>query len=78
MALWFLDKIPLMANDTTHEAVIIFKNDEENFHMLDQMWIVNMSAVITRDLKVLSLRVTCFTTLFSQFVLGCNMCTSYG
>ncbi|MFS7974541.1 hypothetical protein Hanom_Chr09g00869971 [Helianthus anomalus] len=26
------------------EAVIVFKNDEENFRMLDLMWIVNMSA----------------------------------
>ncbi|MFS8001071.1 hypothetical protein Hanom_Chr13g01185911 [Helianthus anomalus] len=53
-----MDKIPLMPmkqdflgnmalwcyNSDTHEAVIVFKNDEENIRMLDPMWIVNMSA----------------------------------
>ncbi|MFS7913658.1 hypothetical protein Hanom_Chr02g00144251 [Helianthus anomalus] len=52
-----MDKIPLMPvkqnllekmrlwcyNSDTHEAVIVFK-DQENFRMLDPMWIVNMSA----------------------------------
>ncbi|KAJ0539295.1 hypothetical protein HanHA300_Chr08g0284691 [Helianthus annuus] len=53
-----LDKIPLMPmkqeilgsmalwcyDSDTHEAVIVFRNDEENFHILDPMWIVNMFA----------------------------------
>ncbi|KAJ0600604.1 hypothetical protein HanPSC8_Chr03g0105481 [Helianthus annuus] len=53
-----LDKIPLMPmkqdflgnmalwcyDSDTHEAVIIFRNDNENFRILDPMWIVNMSA----------------------------------
>ncbi|KAJ0752017.1 hypothetical protein HanPI659440_Chr09g0319501 [Helianthus annuus] len=53
-----LDKIPLMPmkqdffgnmdlwcyDSDTHEAVLVFRNDEENFRMLDSMWIVNMSA----------------------------------
>ncbi|KAJ0512141.1 hypothetical protein HanRHA438_Chr11g0531491 [Helianthus annuus] len=37
MALWCYDS-------DTHETVIVFKNDEENFRMLDPMWIGNMSA----------------------------------
>ncbi|MFS8001066.1 hypothetical protein Hanom_Chr13g01185861 [Helianthus anomalus] len=37
MALWCYDL-------DTHEAVIVFKNDEENIRMLDPMWIVNMPA----------------------------------
>ncbi|KAJ0783561.1 hypothetical protein HanLR1_Chr01g0021731 [Helianthus annuus] len=51
-----LDKIPLMpmeqdilANMTlwcydsdTHEAFIVFRNDKQNFRILDPMWIVNM------------------------------------
>ncbi|MFS8001081.1 hypothetical protein Hanom_Chr13g01186011 [Helianthus anomalus] len=36
MALWCYDL-------DTQEAVIVFKNDEENICMLDPMWIVNMS-----------------------------------
>ncbi|MFS7961397.1 hypothetical protein Hanom_Chr08g00714521 [Helianthus anomalus] len=31
-------------NLDTHEAIIVFKNDEENIRILNQMWIVNMSA----------------------------------
>ncbi|MFS7955554.1 hypothetical protein Hanom_Chr07g00644021 [Helianthus anomalus] len=52
-----MDKIPLMPmkqkflgnmqlwcyDSDTHEAVIVFK-DQQNFRMLDPMWIVNMSA----------------------------------
>ncbi|KAJ0928863.1 hypothetical protein HanRHA438_Chr04g0198701 [Helianthus annuus] len=59
-----MDKIPLMPmkqdvlgnmklwcyDSDTHEAVIVFKNDEDNFRMLDPMWIVNMSA---GDIKTL-------------------------
>ncbi|MFS7976613.1 hypothetical protein Hanom_Chr10g00894451 [Helianthus anomalus] len=41
----FLGNLALWCYDSdTHEAVIVFKNDEENFSMLDPMWIVNMSA----------------------------------
>ncbi|KAJ0813251.1 hypothetical protein HanPSC8_Chr17g0771301 [Helianthus annuus] len=53
-----VDKIPLMPmrqdflgemrlwcyDSDTHEAVIVFNGDQENFRMLDPMWIVNMSA----------------------------------
>ncbi|MFS7973535.1 hypothetical protein Hanom_Chr09g00857681 [Helianthus anomalus] len=53
-----MDKIPLMPmkqdflgemrlwcyDSDTHEAVIVFNGDQENFRMLDPMWIVNMSA----------------------------------
>ncbi|KAJ0529210.1 hypothetical protein HanHA89_Chr10g0375161 [Helianthus annuus] len=53
-----LDKIPLMPmkqdilenmalwcyDSDTHEAVIVFGNDEESFRILDSMWIVNLSA----------------------------------
>ncbi|KAJ0579933.1 hypothetical protein HanHA300_Chr04g0123571 [Helianthus annuus] len=40
----FLENIRLWCYDSdTHEAVIVFK-DQENFCMLDPMWIVNMSA----------------------------------
>ncbi|MFS7960305.1 hypothetical protein Hanom_Chr08g00701681 [Helianthus anomalus] len=40
-----LDDVALWCYDSdTHEAVIIFKGDKENFCMLDPMWIVNMSA----------------------------------
>ncbi|KAJ0602536.1 hypothetical protein HanIR_Chr03g0140831 [Helianthus annuus] len=53
-----LDKIPLMPmeqdilanmalwcyDSDTHEVVIVFINDKENFCILDPMWIVNMSA----------------------------------
>ncbi|KAJ0795603.1 hypothetical protein HanPI659440_Chr04g0152391 [Helianthus annuus] len=59
-----MDKIPLMPmkqdflgnmvvwcyDSDTQEAVIVFKNDEDNFCMLDPMWIVNMSAA---DIKKL-------------------------
>ncbi|MFS8018656.1 hypothetical protein Hanom_Chr15g01394581 [Helianthus anomalus] len=60
-----MDKIPLMPmkqyfflgnmkpwcyDSDTHEVVIVFKNDEDNFRMLDPMWIVNMSA---SDIKTL-------------------------
>ncbi|MFS7952107.1 hypothetical protein Hanom_Chr07g00603041 [Helianthus anomalus] len=59
-----MDKIPLMPMKQdflgnmvvwcydleTHEAVIVFKNDEDNFRMLDLMWIMNMSAA---DIKKL-------------------------
>ncbi|KAJ0466355.1 hypothetical protein HanPSC8_Chr14g0595321 [Helianthus annuus] len=37
MALWCYDS-------DTHEAVVVFKDDQENFRMLEPMWIVNMSA----------------------------------
>ncbi|MFS7926263.1 hypothetical protein Hanom_Chr04g00295051 [Helianthus anomalus] len=37
MALWCYDL-------DTHEAVIVFKDDRENFRMLKPMWIVNMYA----------------------------------
>ncbi|MFS7948693.1 hypothetical protein Hanom_Chr06g00562911 [Helianthus anomalus] len=40
----FLKNMRLWCYDSdTHEAVIVFK-DQENFCMLDPMWIVNMSA----------------------------------
>ncbi|KAJ0835347.1 hypothetical protein HanRHA438_Chr16g0754171 [Helianthus annuus] len=53
-----MDKIPLMPmkhnflvdmrlwcyDPDTHEAVIVFNGDRENFRMLDPMWIVIMSA----------------------------------
>ncbi|MFS7981993.1 hypothetical protein Hanom_Chr10g00957541 [Helianthus anomalus] len=59
-----MDKIPLMPmkqdflgnmklwcyDSDTHEVVIVFKNDEDNFRMLDPMWIVIMSA---GDIKTL-------------------------
>ncbi|MFS7951481.1 hypothetical protein Hanom_Chr07g00595631 [Helianthus anomalus] len=59
-----MDKIPLMPmkldvlgnmklwcyDSDTYEVVIGFKNDEDNFRMLDPMWIVNMSA---GDIKTL-------------------------
>ncbi|MFS7985239.1 hypothetical protein Hanom_Chr11g00996171 [Helianthus anomalus] len=37
MDLWCYDS-------DTHEAVIVFNGDRENFRMLDPMWIVNMLA----------------------------------
>ncbi|MFS7903238.1 hypothetical protein Hanom_Chr01g00021661 [Helianthus anomalus] len=41
----FLEEMALWCYDSdTHEAVIVFKVDRENFRMLDPMWIVNMSA----------------------------------
>ncbi|MFS7925703.1 hypothetical protein Hanom_Chr04g00288171 [Helianthus anomalus] len=41
----FLEEMRLWCYDTdTHEAVIVFDGDRENFRMLDPMWIVNMSA----------------------------------
>ncbi|MFS8009246.1 hypothetical protein Hanom_Chr14g01282431 [Helianthus anomalus] len=53
-----MDKIPLMpmkqnfledmalwcCDSDSHEAVILFKGDKENFRMIDPMWIVNMPA----------------------------------
>ncbi|KAJ0699154.1 hypothetical protein HanOQP8_Chr10g0352641 [Helianthus annuus] len=39
----FLDDMMLWCYDSdTHEAEIVFKEDRENFRMLDPMWIVNM------------------------------------
>ncbi|MFS8021618.1 hypothetical protein Hanom_Chr16g01429541 [Helianthus anomalus] len=41
----FLDDMALWCYDLdSHEAIILFKGDKENFRMLDPMWIVNMSA----------------------------------
>ncbi|MFS7927082.1 hypothetical protein Hanom_Chr04g00304731 [Helianthus anomalus] len=41
----FLDDMRLWCYDPdTHEAVIVYNGDRENFRMLDPMWIVNMSA----------------------------------
>ncbi|KAF5818813.1 hypothetical protein HanXRQr2_Chr02g0070381 [Helianthus annuus] len=41
----FLEDMALWCYDSdTHEAVIVFSGDHENFRMLDPMWIVNMSA----------------------------------
>ncbi|MFS7979263.1 hypothetical protein Hanom_Chr10g00925331 [Helianthus anomalus] len=40
----FLDDMALWCYDSdSHEAVILFKGENENFRMLDPMWIVNMS-----------------------------------
>ncbi|MFS7937794.1 hypothetical protein Hanom_Chr05g00431861 [Helianthus anomalus] len=41
----FFDDMKLWCYDTdSHEAVILFEGDKENFRMLDTMWIANMSA----------------------------------
>ncbi|KAJ0663705.1 hypothetical protein HanOQP8_Chr13g0482961 [Helianthus annuus] len=41
----FLEEMALWCYDSdSHEVVIVFKGDRENFRMLDPMWIVNMSA----------------------------------
>ncbi|MFS7965885.1 hypothetical protein Hanom_Chr09g00767401 [Helianthus anomalus] len=41
----FLENMTLWCYDSdTHEAVIVFKDDQGNFRMLDSMWIVNMFA----------------------------------
>ncbi|MFS8023039.1 hypothetical protein Hanom_Chr16g01446741 [Helianthus anomalus] len=41
----FLENMALWCYDSdTHEAVIVFKDDQDNFRMLDPMWMVNMSA----------------------------------
>ncbi|MFS8024958.1 hypothetical protein Hanom_Chr16g01469391 [Helianthus anomalus] len=41
----FLENMALWCYDSnTHEVVIVFKDDQENFRMLDPMWMVNMSA----------------------------------
>ncbi|MFS7938095.1 hypothetical protein Hanom_Chr05g00435421 [Helianthus anomalus] len=41
----FLENMALWCYDSdTHEAVIVFKDDQENFRMLEPMWIVNMAA----------------------------------
>ncbi|KAM0006802.1 hypothetical protein Hdeb2414_s0161g00818611 [Helianthus debilis subsp. tardiflorus] len=41
----FLENMVLWCYDSdAHEAVIVFKDDQENFRMLDPMWIINMSA----------------------------------
>ncbi|MFS7945359.1 hypothetical protein Hanom_Chr06g00523361 [Helianthus anomalus] len=41
----FLESMALWCYDSDrHEAVIVFKDNQENFRMLDPMWIVNMSA----------------------------------
>ncbi|MFS8024871.1 hypothetical protein Hanom_Chr16g01468411 [Helianthus anomalus] len=40
----FLEEMRLRCYDSdTHEAVIVFDGDRENFRILDPMWIVNMS-----------------------------------
>ncbi|MFS7977342.1 hypothetical protein Hanom_Chr10g00902901 [Helianthus anomalus] len=40
----FLENMALWCYDyDTYEAVIVLKNDQENFRMLDLMWIINMS-----------------------------------
>ncbi|MFS7948053.1 hypothetical protein Hanom_Chr06g00555461 [Helianthus anomalus] len=45
MKLNFLGNMALWCYDSdTHEAVILFKDGQENFCMLDPMWIVNMFA----------------------------------
>ncbi|MFS7945343.1 hypothetical protein Hanom_Chr06g00523171 [Helianthus anomalus] len=41
----FFENMALWCYDTdTHEVVIVFKYDQENFRMLDPMWIVNIFA----------------------------------
>ncbi|KAJ0513961.1 hypothetical protein HanHA300_Chr10g0363901 [Helianthus annuus] len=41
----FLENMALWCYDSdTHKAVIVFKDNQENFRMLDPMWIINMSA----------------------------------
>ncbi|MFS7921213.1 hypothetical protein Hanom_Chr03g00234151 [Helianthus anomalus] len=41
----FLENMALWCYDyDTHKAVIMFKDNQENFRMLDPMWIMNMFA----------------------------------
>ena len=43
----------------TGEAVIVFKDDSENFRMIDPMWITNMSR---SDIEILSHNEICYLT----------------
>ncbi|MFS7967986.1 hypothetical protein Hanom_Chr09g00792231 [Helianthus anomalus] len=68
--MWHPRKIHSHPDLTPRHSWITYQISGQNFFQVGD-------DVTTRNFKVFPLRITCFTNLFSQFILSCIMCTVF-